>query len=44
MDIPKDMIPAAYRRREKTKFFDMDAPEHASDHPVLKFINEVWRR
>ncbi len=44
MDIPKDMIPPAYRRREKTKFFDMDAPEHANDDPVLKLINEVWRR
>lgn len=44
MDIPKDMIPPAYRRGEKTKFFDMDAPEHANDAPVLKFINEVWKR
>jgi iron(III) transport system substrate-binding protein len=44
MDIPKDMIPPAYRRKEKTKFFDMDAPEHVSDEPVLKFINEVWKR
>jgi iron(III) transport system substrate-binding protein len=44
IDIPKDMIPATYRRREKTKFFDMDAPEHANDDPVFKLINEVWKR
>jgi len=44
MDISKDMIPPAFRRGHKTKFFDMDAPEHASDDPVLKLINEVWRR
>jgi iron(III) transport system substrate-binding protein len=45
MDIPKDMIPPDYRRAgEKTKFLDMDAPEHANDEPVLKFINEVWNR
>ena len=44
MDISKEMIPPAFRRGEKTKFFDMDAPEHASDDPVLKFINEVWRK
>jgi ABC-type Fe3+ transport system substrate-binding protein len=44
IDIPKDMIPAAFRRTEKTKFFDMDAPEHASDDPVIKLINELWKR
>jgi hypothetical protein len=38
------MIPRGYRRGEKTKSFDMDAPEHANDDPVLKLINEVWRR
>ena len=43
IDIPKDMIPPAFRRTEKTKFFDMDAPERASDEPVLKLINEVWK-
>jgi iron(III) transport system substrate-binding protein len=44
IDIPKDMIPPAYRRGEKTKFFDLDAPEHANDDPVSKLINEVWKR
>jgi ABC-type Fe3+ transport system substrate-binding protein len=44
MDISKDMVPPAFRRGEKTKFLDMDAPEHASDEPALKFINEVWKR
>lgn len=44
MDIPKDMIPPAFRRGDKSKFFDMDAPEHASDDPALKLINEVWKR
>lgn len=44
IDIPKDMVPPAFRRGEKTKLFDMDAPEHASDDPALKLINEVWRR
>jgi len=44
MDISKDMIPRGYRREEKTKFFDMDAPEHANDDPVSKLINEVWKR
>ena len=43
IDIPKDMVPPTFRRGEK-KFFDMDAPEHASDDPVAKFINEVWKR
>jgi iron(III) transport system substrate-binding protein len=44
MDISKDMVPPAFRRGEKTKFFDMDAAEHASDDPALKLINEVWKR
>jgi iron(III) transport system substrate-binding protein len=44
IDIPKDMIPPAYRRSEKTKFFDTDAPEYADDAPVLKFITEVWKK
>ena len=44
MDISKDMVPPAFRRGEKTRFFDMDAPEHASDDPPLKFINEVWKK
>src|SRR5262245_8931730 len=44
IDISKDMIPPDFRRTEKTKFFDMDAPERASDDPVLKLINEVWKR
>lgn len=44
IDIPKGMISPAYSRGEKTKFFDMDAPEHANDDPVLKLINEVWKR
>jgi hypothetical protein len=43
IDIPKDMVPPTFRRGER-KFFDMDAPEHASDEPALKFINEVWKR
>src|SRR5262249_47103322 len=44
IDIPKDMIPPGFRRKEKTKFFDMDATEYASDDPVLKLINEVWKK
>ncbi len=44
MDIPKDMISPEFRRSEKAKFFDMDAPEHKNDAPVLKLINEVWKR
>ncbi|MGH7198139.1 MAG: ABC transporter substrate-binding protein, partial [Candidatus Omnitrophota bacterium] len=44
IDIPKDMIPPGFRRGEKTKFFDMDAREHASDDPALKLIKEVWKR
>jgi iron(III) transport system substrate-binding protein len=44
IDIAKDMIPPGFRRDEKTKFFDMDAPEYASDDPVIKLINEVWKR
>ena len=43
-DIPKDVIPPGYRRREKSKVFDMDAPEYANDDPVVKLINEVWKR
>jgi iron(III) transport system substrate-binding protein len=44
MDIPKDMIPPGYRRGEKTKFFDMDAPEHANDEPISKLIHDVWKK
>ena len=44
IDISKDMIPPDFRRTEKTKFFDMDAPDHASDEPALKLINEVWKK
>jgi len=44
IDIPKDMIPVDYRRGEKTKLFDMDAPEYANDDPISKLINEVWKR
>lgn len=44
MDIPKDMIPPGYRRAEKSKVFDMDAPEYANDDPVVKLIKEVWNR
>jgi iron(III) transport system substrate-binding protein len=44
IDIPKDMISPTFRRDDKSKFFDMDAPERASDDPALKLINEVWKR
>ncbi len=44
MDIPKDMIPADYRRGDKTKFFDMDTPERSNERPVFKLITEVWKR
>lgn len=44
IDIPKDMVPPDFRRSDKSKFFDMDAPEHANDDPVFKLINEVWKR
>jgi iron(III) transport system substrate-binding protein len=44
MDIPKDMVPQTFRRSDKAKFFDMDAPERASDEPALKLINEAWRK
>jgi len=44
MDIPKDMIPADYRRWEKTKFLDMDTAERSNERPVLKLITEVWKR
>ena len=44
IDIPKDMIPPGYRRGEKTKYFDMDARDRASDEPVVKLIQEVWKR
>jgi iron(III) transport system substrate-binding protein len=44
IDIPKDMISPTFRRGDKSKFFDMDAPERASDDPALKLINEVWKR
>ncbi len=44
IDIPKDMIPPEFRRSEKRKFFDMDAPEHRNDRPTVKFIMEVWKR
>ena len=44
IDIPKGMIPPAFRRSEKTKIFDMDTPERSSETPVLKLITEVWKR
>ncbi len=44
IDIPKDMVPADFRRSEKTKFFDMDTPERSNERPVFKLITEVWKR
>ncbi len=44
IDIPKDMIPADYRRWDKAKFLDMETPEHSNERPVLKLITEVWKR
>ncbi len=44
IDIPKDMVPSDFRRSKNAKFFDMDAPEHRNDRPVLKLINKVWKR
>jgi iron(III) transport system substrate-binding protein len=44
VDIPKDMIPPDYRRGEKSKFFDMDTPERTNEVPVLKLIDELWKR
>jgi len=44
IDIPKDMVPPDYLRGDKTKFFDMDTPEHSNERPVFKLITEVWKR
>ena len=44
IDIPKDMIPADYRRWDKSKFFDMDTSENSNERPVFKLITEVWKR
>ncbi len=44
IDIPKDMIPADYRREKNKKYFDMDAPDHTDNAPVFKLITEVWKR
>lgn len=41
IDIPKDHIPPAERRRDGMKYFDVDDPETKDINPAIKLIDEV---
>ena len=41
IDIPKDHIPTAERRRDGMKYFDIDDPEAKDINPAIKLIDEV---
>ncbi len=43
-DIPKDVIPSAYRRVEGAKFLYSGQPEWIDMEPVMKLVNEVLGR
>jgi iron(III) transport system substrate-binding protein len=42
IDVPKDHIPAAERRQEGMKYFDIDDPDSKDINPVIKLIDEVF--
>lgn len=41
IDVAKDHIPAAERRRDGMKYFDTDDPETKDVNPVIKLMDEV---
>jgi iron(III) transport system substrate-binding protein len=42
-DIPKDSIPAEYRRKEGVKYVMMATPERADHAPVEKLLKEIFK-
>ena len=42
MDVPKEHIPAAERRRDGMKYFDIDDPETKDITPAIKLIDEIF--
>lgn len=42
IDVNKDHIPAAERRRDGMKYFDIDDPETKDINPAIKLIDEVF--
>jgi hypothetical protein len=43
-DIPKDSIPADYRRRKGVKYVPMFTPERMDAAPVVKLFKETVKR
>ena len=44
IDVPKDRVPLADRRKEGVKYVVMDTPERADQEPVDKLLNEILKR
>ena len=42
VDVPKDQIPPAERRREGMKYFEIDDPETKDITPAVKLIDEIF--
>jgi iron(III) transport system substrate-binding protein len=42
VDVPKDHIPTAERRRDGMKYFDIDDPETKDINPAIKLIDEIF--
>lgn len=41
VDISKDHVPPAYRRKDGMKYFDIDDPETKDIRPIIKLLDEV---
>ncbi|HET8564561.1 MAG TPA: hypothetical protein VFM35_11870, partial [Candidatus Binatia bacterium] len=41
VDIPKDHVPPAERRKDGIKYFDVDDPDTKDIRPVIKLLGEV---
>ena len=44
IDIPKDEVPPGIRRSEGVKYVIADTPDRLDLKPILKVVNEAWRR
>ena len=42
IDIPKDEIPAEFRRKDGVKYLDVDQAEYIDPKPVQDFYNKLW--
>ncbi len=42
VDVPKEHIPLAERRRDGMKYFDIDDPETKDINPAIKLIDEIF--